>query len=208
MERRLIPALLITGALAACGGADPETDVPPLAAPIPTAGLAGQEVAVYPFTLAVSDPALGWTEAVGPRADALARADSLLAALLTERVPEVTWILPAELRRAAARAPGLLPDPDKLSTAILRTGEERRIPDPLRSQLRNLTGMAGDRYAFVPAGLVFVPGDTLAGRAELTVAIADVRMGLVQWRTVARAEGDDPWVALQRAMAQLVPELP
>jgi hypothetical protein len=207
VEGRLTPTLLVAAALA-CGGSDPETDVPPVAAPIPTAGMAGQEVTLYPLTLVVSDPALGWAEAVGPRADALATADSLLATFLTERVPEVTWILPTELRRAAGRAPGMLPDPDKMSTAILRGGEERQIPDPLRSQMRNLTGMAGDRYAFVPASLVFVPGDTLGGRAELTVAIADVRMGLVQWRTVARAEGDDPWAALRRALSQLVPDVP
>ena len=207
MEGRLIAAALLV-ATAACGGSDPETEVPPRAAPIPTAGLAGQRVTVYPLTLVVDDPDLGWAERVGARTDALTRADSMLAAFLTERVPEVTWVLPDELRRAAGRAPGMLPDPDKLSTAILRAGEQRQIPDPLRSQMRNLTGMAGDRYAFVPAALVFVAGDTLAGRAELTVAVADVRMGLVQWRTVTRAEGDDPWTALQRALAQLVPDLP
>jgi hypothetical protein len=165
-------------------------------------------VAVYPLTLTVTDPALRWDELVGEREAALARADSVIGAFLAERAPEVTWVLPSELRRAAGRAPGLLTSPDRMGTALLRSGDSRRVPDPLRSQMRTLTAAAGGRYAFVPASLVFVPGETGAGRAELTVVITDVRTGLIEWRTIAWAEGGDPWQVLEEALATLVPGLP
>ena len=44
--------------------------------------------------------------------------------------------------------------------------------------------------------------------AELTVVMVDVRTGRVEWRTVARGEGDDPWTALTRAVKALTPGLP
>lgn len=208
-ERLRRGGLLALLAVAGCGGSSqPATELPPLAAPIPATGLAGQQVAVYPLTLVVTDPALPWREAVGERAEALQRADSQLGALLTERVPEVTWVLPAALRRAAERAPGLLTSPDRMGTAILRAEDARRVPDPLRSQMRTLTAAAGGRYAFVPASLVFVPGEAGPGRAELTVVIADVRTGVIEWRTMAWAEGTDPWGTLWDALTSLVPDLP
>jgi hypothetical protein len=171
--------------------------------------MGGQPVTIYPLTLVATDRLLGWGEQVGARADALYRADSLVAAFLTERAPEVTWVLPEDLRRAAKRAPGLLVDPDQMATAVLRSGDSRRLPDPLRSQMRNLTGVAGERYALVPASLVFVPGeDGGSGRAELALVVTDVRTGMIEWRTTAWAEADDPWVALWDALTTLVPDLP
>lgn len=200
---------LVLVILAGCGGkSQPASDVPPLAAPLPTAGLAAQEVTVYPLTLVATDRELEWTEQVGVRTDALAKADSLIGAFLTERAPEVIWVLPAELRRAASRAPGMLTEPDKMGTALLRSGDSKRVPDPLRSQMRALTGVAGERFALVPASLVFVPGEGEHGRAELTFAIVDIRTGLIEWRTTAWAEGDDPWTAVWDALATLVPDLP
>lgn len=210
MEERVSrAALLIPMLLAGCGGSpQPASDVPPQAAPLPTAGMAGQRVTVYPLTLVATDRALGWTELVGPRADALRRADSLIAVFVEERAPEVVWVLPDELRRAARRAPGMLTEPDLMGTAILRAGDAKGVPDPLRSQMRALTGVAGERYALVPASLVFVRGRDGAGRAELTVAITDVRRGLMEWRTTAWGEGENPWEALWAALTTLVPDLP
>lgn len=211
MEKRLTIAAAVWAALViGCGGtAQPVSDVPPQAAPLPTAAMGGQPVTIYPLTLVATDRLLGWGEQVGARADALYRADSLVAAFLTERAPEVTWVLPEDLRRAAKRAPGLLVDPDQMATAVLRSGDSRRLPDPLRSQMRNLTGVAGERYALVPASLVFVPGeDGGSGRAELALVVTDVRTGMIEWRTTAWAEADDPWVALWDALTTLVPDLP
>jgi hypothetical protein len=191
-----------------CGGSAPAETGPAPAAPLPTAGLAGQQVAVFPLTLLVTDDALPWRDAVGVRRAALARADSLLLEALQERAPEVTWISPEQLRRAARRGAGTFADPDQMATALLRSPSLRRLPEPLWSQMRQLAAVAGDRYVMVPAALVFVPGTADLGRAELTVALADVRSGEIGWRTVANAEASEPWDALRRAIHTLTPGLP
>jgi len=101
------------------------------------------------------------------------------------------------------------------------------VPDPLRSQLRTLAAIAGGRYALVPAALVFrrtvapgdgrtVPGPTAppplphppVATAELSIVMVDVRLGRIDWRTIARGQGDDPWSALTRAVKNLTPGLP
>ncbi|HWP37206.1 MAG TPA: hypothetical protein VNL18_06580 [Gemmatimonadales bacterium] len=196
------------GGVGGCRQAPPANGEPAPTAALPTAGLAGQKVVIFPLTLVATDEALDWGEAVGPRRAALDRADSALAESLKERAPEVTWVGPDELRRAARRGTGVFTDPDQMATALLRSPSLRQIPDPLWSQMRTLTATTGDRYVMVPAALVFVPGSAEPGRAELTVVLADVRTGAIGWRTVARGEGVDPWAALRRAVRALTPGLP
>jgi hypothetical protein len=203
---RAVWATLI--AVAACGGGHPETAPEIRSAPLPTAGLAGRPVTLYPLTLIGGEESLGWGAQLGSRAVALERADSLIAAYLTERNPEVQWILPDALRQAARRAPGLLPNPDHMATAMLRALKLVHVPDPLWSQLRALTGVAGDRYAAVPASLAFLRGPDGVGRAELSFVLVDVRSGLVGWRTVASGAGADPWSALRAALDTLAPLTP
>jgi hypothetical protein len=209
------------GLATACGRKQGET-VPQPTAPLPTAGMAAQPVDVLPLTLFAADEGLHWQAQLADRRTALTRADSIIGALLAARAPEVTWVLPNELRRAARRAPGVAPDPDQLGTALLfRARTLKVVPDPLRSELRTLSALAGSgsaRYALLPVGLVFTrprvqPGTQPApvggpGTAELTVVITDVRTGVIGFRTVARGDGDDPWSALTRAMKSLTPGLP
>ena len=114
---------------------------------------------------------------------------------------------PDALRRAARQAPNLLTDPDRMGTAVLRNNM-RRVPDPLRSQMRSLTGIAGDRMALVPASLFFFSDSGGVGRAELTVVLVDVRLGEVRWRSVASGNGTSPWDALKEALATLAPISP
>jgi hypothetical protein len=102
----------------------------------------------------------------------------------------------------------MLADPDRIATALLRSPGLKMVPDPLRSQMRSLNAMAGGRYAFVPAALVYMRTPEGHARAELTVALADVRTGQIGWRTVAYAEGADPWSALSAAVKTLTPGLP
>ena len=166
MKARYLPILAV---LTCCTG-QTDSSIEPDTAPLPTAGIAGQEVTVYPLTLVVSEESLNWAELLQPRREALDRADSLIGAFLTERAPEVAWVLPPALRRAAGRAPGMLANPDQIGTALLRSPMER-VPDPLRSQLRTLTGIAGGRHALIPASLVFRADTAGLGRAELTLAI-------------------------------------
>jgi hypothetical protein len=102
----------------------------------------------------------------------------------------------------------MLTDPDQMATALLRSAELTVVPDPLRSQMRALTGVAADRYALVPASLVFLADPGGRARAELTVVLIDVRTGAIGWRTVAWGVGDGPWDALRAALKALTPGLP
>ena len=218
---------VVAATLAGCGGKQ-HVEEPTPTAPLPTAGIAAQQVAITPLTLVVAEDSLRWQVLVGERRTALARADSVIGSLLKERAPEVTWLLPDDLRRAARRAPGIAPDPDQMGTSILLRGggREEMVPDPLRNELRTLAalvGAGGGRFMLVPAGLVYRRATTGAGSvgaphaaplprglatAELTIVMVDVRTGRVGFRTVARGEGDDPWTALTRAVKSLTPGLP
>jgi hypothetical protein len=186
----------------------------PATAPLPTAGIAGQRVALTPLELVGAEEGLKWDALIADRRATLNKCDSIIATLLGARAPEVTWVLPPELRRTARRAPGVAADPDQLGTAFLRASGIVDVPDPLRYQLRTLVGLAGGRFALIPAGLVFrVPagrpatGPTLA-KAELSMVMVDTRVGKVGWRTIARGEGEDPWTALTRAVKSLTPGIP
>ena len=207
-----------------------QTATPEPTAPLPTAGIAGQPVAVLPLTLVAAEDSLHWEVPLGERRATLTRCDSIIGALLKARAPEVSWMVPEELRRAARRAPGIAPAPDQMGSAILfhpTKQQPEMVPDPLRTELRTLAALVGGgRYALVPAGLTFRrtggaadgrlesqrptarPPDRLTATAELTMVLVDVRTGRVGFRTVARGEGDDPWTALTRAVKSLTPGLP
>jgi len=208
---------LILLASLSCGGKKSDQQPKPVpTAPLPTAGLAGQRVAVTPLALVAAEEALKWDSLIGNRRTTLDKSDSIIATLLGARAPEVTWVGPAELRHIARRAPGIAADPDQMGTPFLRASNIIDIPDPLRSQLRTLMGLAAGRYVLVPAGLVFrvaspgaAPrGSPAAASAELSVVLIDSRVGKVGWRTIAHGEGDDPWIALTRAVKSLTPGLP
>lgn len=179
---------------------------------MPTAGFSGSRVTVFPLTLLVASASLDWSDSIGEREQALRTADEMIARSLTSRNPEVDWVLPAELRRGASRAPGMLANPDRLGTPVLRSPAVDQLPDPLFSQMRALVGVVGSRFALVPASLFFVPpeGDTLGrgGVAELTLVLVDVRTGLIRWRNVSVGQGASPWDALESALRSLNPDLP
>jgi len=217
VTNRLIPKNLVRGAWCAvalaCGHppAQPQTPVP--TAPLPTAGISGQQVGILPITLIAAEDTLHWDTVVSERD----KADSVLTTLLKARAPEVGWVSPEELRRMARRAPGIATDPEQMATPLLRDPRMVQVVDPLRNQLRTLAAIAGGmRYVLAPAGLVYrrtvglTDGrtDHPAATAEITVVLVDVRLGRVAWRTVARGEVDDPWTALTRAVKALTPGLP
>jgi hypothetical protein len=201
---------MATAVLVGCGHKPPPQAIEPTA-PLPTAGIAGQQVILLPLTLVAAQDSLHWDAALADHHATLARADSTVGMLLQTRVPEVTWVLPSELRRVARRAPGIATDPDQMGTALLRFRSLVIVPDPLRNQLRTLAALAGGgSLALVPADLIYkrTPGRPTDGTAELTLVLVDVRTGHVGWRTVARGEGNDPWTALTRAVKGLSPGLP
>jgi len=206
---------LILLASLSCGGKKSDQQPPPApTAPLPTAGLAGQRVALTPLALVAAEDSLHWETLIADRRATLDKSDSIIATLLTARAPEVTWVAPAELRRIARRAPGIAADPDQMGTPFLRADNIIDVPDPLRYQLRTLMGLAGGRYVLVPAGLVFrkppnrPTAEPPVAVAELSLVLIDTRIGKIGWRTTARGEGDDPWTALTRAVKSLTPGLP
>jgi len=209
-----IKNLVAVALLAGCGGKQ-HAETPAPTQPLPTAGLAAQQVSVLPLTLLAAEDSLNWQAQFADRRAALARADSVIGTLLTARAPEVSWVLPAALRRAARRAPGIAPDPDQMGSAVLRAPNLEIVPDPLRGELRTLVALGGNggRFALVPAALVYRraaagPPDRPFATAELTIAMVDARTGRVGFRTIARGDGDDPWSALTRAVKNLTPGLP
>jgi hypothetical protein len=164
---------------------------------------------VYPLILVAADERLRWDSVLTPRRSALDHADSMLAETLTGRSPEVIWVLPPALRQIARRTAPVTTSPDQTPISLLRSPGLKQLPDPLWSQMRNLVAVAGERYALVPASLIFVPAPGgKGGRAELTLVLADVRSGAIAWRTVANAVAGDPWEGLARALKALTPWLP
>lgn len=196
----------------ACGGkpAAPtpaRTSAPPREPikPLITSSLAGQQIAVTPITLVIATDTLTRIAPLNDRVTALAWADSIIGEGFLARGPEVKWVLPADLRKVARRAPTIAPDPDRMGQSLLRTPELKDVPDPLRSQLRTLMALVGGRFAMVPAALSFVPDTSGAIRAELSLVLADTRTGKIIWRTVAWGLGETPGRALTAAMAIVLP---
>jgi hypothetical protein len=206
---RLVSTLLLPGLLAwsAAAAQQPKLSkgqTPAIA--LATAGLAGQTVAVLPVAMTLWDPHLpGGT---GPKARATIRlwADSLLGDALQERATEVKWVLPPELRRVASRASGMMPSPDQMGQAIMRSPGLKEMPDPLRSYVRQLVALAGGaRYALIPAALYLTPapGDSLT--VQLSAVLADARLGRVLWRTLAVGRGETAAEAYRAALETILP---
>jgi hypothetical protein len=181
-------------------------NLPPL--PVPSQGLAGQQVAVVPLTLVATDPAYQSDtlfDAYRDRRTTLTWADSVIGEALVGRAPEVKWVLPPELRKIARRAPGIVGDPDQMGQALLRSPKMKDVPDPLRASLRNLMAVVGGRVAMVPAALGFSPEPDGLVRAELSLVATDTRSGKVVWRSQALGSGPTPAAALSAALDGVLP---
>lgn len=196
----------------ACGGKpanptpEPRTAEREPVRPLITIPFSGQSLAVTPLTLVVSDEAMAGVPPLDNRSATLAWADSLVAAALLGRSPEVKWVLPAELRKLARRAPTLAPDPDRMGQSLLRGTKVEDVPDPLRTNLRSIMALVGGRYALVPAALAFLrePNDGPV-RAELSLALVDTRTGKVTWRSLTWGTGATPERALIAALNTVLP---
>lgn len=212
LNRHFIAALALL--TLACGGGqkpvnpspqDPKKEREPVH-PLATTTFAGQPIAVTPLTLVVSDEATASSPPLDNRAFTLVWADSLLATALNSRAPEVKWVLPAELRKVARRAPTVAPDPDRMGQSILRGPKIEDVPDPLRTNIRSMVAMVGGRYALIPAALVFTQ-DTLKKSvlSEMSITLVDGRTGKVIWRTLAWAHGATPEQALVASLDLVLP---
>jgi hypothetical protein len=116
-------------------------------------------------------------------------------------------VLPPKLRQIARRNPGMVAEPDQMGQSILRSPKLKRVPDPLRTNLRNLTSFTGGRFAIVPAALAFVRDSSGSLRADLSIALADTRTAAVAWHAVTWGVGNSPDEALYAALAAVLPPL-
>ncbi len=195
---------LLSGACAATAQQSKPAKQPPPPPSLLLGPLAGQAIPVLPVTFLLSDSA----SPAGLPADGRARlawADSIVGATLQVRGPEVTWVLPDELRRLTRRAPGMLTDPDRMGQAMLRNDRFTRVPDPLRSYLRALSAMTDGRDVFVPAAVRFVPAPEGA-RVELTLLLVDSRNGAILFRSHPVGNGVTAADALTAAIAHILPD--
>jgi hypothetical protein len=177
----------------------------PVTQPLLVASVAGQSVALLPLTFVIAEPSVHDSLLVRERVALVRSSDSMVSEEILARAPEIQWIPPADLRRMARRGGGLVPDPDKLGQAILRTWSLTAVPDPLRSNLRKLISVAGGRYAFIPASLIFRADTAGVVHAELSVVLADTRTGRVAWRSLAKGDGATPAVAVAKAIETIFP---
>jgi hypothetical protein len=168
-------------------------------------GLAGQTVAVLPFTLVVRDTALAHPVLQRDRVEVLRWADSVFGDALVLLAPEIGWMLPPELRRVARRNVGVVQDPDRMGHAVMRSPQLTSVPDPTRSQLRTLVAFFDGRLVLIPAGLVLGPGDAGQVEATLDLVIADARTGRVGFRARLTGLGPTPDEALTALVRRLFP---
>jgi len=202
--------VVLMAASLACGGSRSKTSPDPQepktpAVPLQTAPLAGQPTAVLPLTLVAPDTSLARGELFRRRDRLLAWADSIIEDRLSARAPEVTWTFPEELRRVAQRAAGVVSDPDKMGQAVMRAEGLEIVPDPLRSQLRSLVAVAGGRFVFIPASVLFRQPEPGTVEAHVMMVLVDARTGAVVWRSLARSRAGSPALALGQALDETFP---
>jgi hypothetical protein len=173
------------------------------AAALNVSALSGQRVPVLPISYILADSVAGLPTS---HAEMVAWADSIVGEAFEMRGPEVQWVLAPALRSAVRRAPTMLPPPDKLGQAILRSSRIDRVPDPLRIHLRALAALTNSRMIMVPAAVRF---SNVAGgvQAEVDFVLTDARNGSVAWRSRPAAVAGTPAEALRLATQYLLPDV-
>lgn len=178
---------------------------PPAAPALLLAPLAGQHIPVLPITLVTLDSGSAPGLPSGRKAQ-LAWADSIVGESLQARGPEVSWVLPPDLRRRARRAPGIVPDPDRMGQALLRAEGIKRVPDPLASSLRALVAISDGRYVLVPASIHLSHGEG-GIVAQLSIVLADARSGAVLWRSRPTVTAATAGEALAGTISRILPDI-
>jgi len=171
--------------------------------------LAGQIVVVLPITFIGADSSLKRDSALAlyrNRVAGLRHFDSLFGEFLTSVLLETKWILPPELRKISVRSSGYFPDPDLMGQGALRNpGIKKKVPEPLESKLRSISGVTNARIMIVPAGVVFMRDSTEMLAVKLSVVLVDPRLGDIKYRTITTGHGVTADAALRAAFAVMVP---
>jgi hypothetical protein len=91
--------------------------------------------------------------------------------------------------------------------AVMRNPDFKELPDPLRSQVRQLLALSsGARFALIPASLLLAPAGSDSVSVEFSAVLADGRLGRVMWRTLALGRGATADQAYRAALATLLPD--
>jgi hypothetical protein len=171
--------------------------------------LAGQIVAVVPITFIGADSSLKGDSALAlywNRTAGLRHFDSLFGDYLTGVLLETKWVLPPELRKLNVRSSGYFPDPDLMGQGAMRNPAIRKkVPEPLESKLRAISGVTNARVIIIPAGVVFDRDSTGMLLAKVSVVLVDPRLGDIKYRTITTGKGVTPDAALRSAFAIMVP---
>jgi len=172
-----------------------------------TPALAGQSVPVLTLgAISADSTIIGDTLLTGwhGRSEAITRFDGILGTYLADNAPDVKWVLPADLRRMAKRAPSLVPDPDRMGHSVAASPRVRQVPEPLNSRLRQLVAYSDARQVLLPSTLT-LSRDTTGVSVELAAELVDARLGNVLWRTYAAGKGRTADAAVRAAIATMVP---
>lgn len=183
----------------------------PVTPPLALSGMASVPVVVLPvFRVSVSNE-LGWTAAVGSRADLAKALDAEIRSAVQDRAVR-TWAFSDDLSRDFQRNPTYASDPyllaeEPLRSPALRDGD--RLPEPLASQLRTLVALRDkSRYVFAPVDVRIEPV-TGGGQARLRLVLIDAVASEVRWigavqSDVAAAYGPAVIASLGAHVADLV----
>ena len=171
--------------------------------------LSGQIVAVTPITFIGADSSLKGDSALAlyrNRTAGLRHFDSLFGDFLTSSLLETKWVLPPELRMISVRSSGYFPDPDMMGQGVMRNPNIRKkVPEPLQSKLRSISGVTNARVIIIPAGVVFNRDSTGLLLANVSVVLVDPRLGDIRYRTITTGKGVTADAALRSAFAIIVP---
>jgi hypothetical protein len=189
--------VLLLLSLAACGTPKPGEHAPPAPINVFPGDILNGAIPVFPLTSLRADSTV--SDGFSVEKASRDRVDSIVHAVLTKRYPTVKWMTPVDLQKASAQAPQMLPDPYHISTLALSAHALTTIPGQLLVQLRGLTAAtSGGRYVVVPANL-WLTRQGAVTRANLVIALADVRAGAISWSGTISGVGADPWTAINEA---------
>jgi len=172
-------------AIASCGGSP--RNQPQSAAPSrPLAALAGQRVVVLPVHYLRGGDSLGWGAQTGATREYLGGLDDEIAFALKERGFQTAWAFPEDVKRTARRNSAYVSDPHSLAAegmrGLLRTEKDRRVLDPLATQIRSLVGLLDARFALLPVEVRFEKTPNGSGVALLRIVLIDARASEVTWQ--------------------------
>jgi hypothetical protein len=171
--------------------------------------LAGQIVAVTPITFIGADSSLKGDSALAlywNRVAGLRHFDSMFGDYLTSVLHETKWVLPPELRQISLRSSGYFPDPDLMGQGAMKNpGIKKKVPEPLQSKLRAISGVTNARVVIIPAAVVFERDSTGMLLAKVSVVLVDPRLGDIRYRTITTGKGVTADASLRAAFAIMAP---